>query len=343
MNARSTTPRGRTRGAWRRWATPSVLWLVPANVLLFVTLVVTQKDFVTATNFRTLMSAFAVTAVVALSQMVVIAAGGMNLAVGAIGAAAGLFSSFLMANGAPVWVALLVCLATGLACGALNGWIVAQFGLSSFIVTLATASVFTGITLGLTASQPIVGLPAEYRQLGQGTFLGIPYVGFFFLAAALLVYVVFFRLGVGRQILAYGGNPGATDLAGVPRWQIQTAVHGISGLLAALAGWMLLAQIGQGQPDIGSDWLLGSFAGPIIGGTLLAGGSMSILGTCLAVALLTQVSSAVIFIGLDPFWVLFLQGAIIVVAAVLDRLRIRDRPARRAPAAPIPDKEVVGA
>lgn len=300
---------------------PSVAWLVPANALLFLTLSVTQRQFLTDVNLGAMATSFAVSVVIAMSQMVVIAAGGMNLSIGSIGSISGLAACFLMASGVAVVAAIAIGLVIGVAAGGLNGLLVDRFGLSPFIVTLATASVFSGITLGFTQSQPITGLPAEFRSMGQASYGGIPALLLLAATAAVLVALVFRYTGFGRRILAFGGNPSATALAGVRTSGLNVGVHALSGALAAWAGILLLARIGQGQPDIGGDWLLPSFAAPIIGGTLLAGGYLSVTGTALAAALLTQVSTAVVFLGIDPFWSQLMQGAIIVFAAVLDRVR----------------------
>jgi ribose transport system permease protein len=301
----------------------SVIWLLPTNIAIFVLLSATQSQFFTAINAETLMGSLAITAIIAMAQMVVIAAGGLNLALGSIGAISGMSSCYLMVyTSMPMPLTLIVGILVGALCGSLNGFIVAQFRLSPFIVTLASASLFSGVVLGLSRSRPITNLPVSFQSLGQSKLGFVPVTFILFFLTASFVAWLFFFTGLGRQILAVGGNAPATELAGLGRRRTVIAVHCLSGTLGAWAGILLLAQVGQGAPDIGTDWLLSSFAAPIIGGTLLAGGYLTVFGTCLGAALLTQVASAVVFMQLNPFWVQFIQGLIIVGAAVLDRMRI---------------------
>jgi len=302
----------------------SVTWLLPTNVLLFVVLAATQERFLTRLSMDALLSNLAITVAISLGQMVVIAAGGMNLALGSIGALAGLASCYLMLHsGMPVVLSVCVGLIVGAVSGALNGLLVARFNLSAFIVTLATASVFTGIALGLTQDQPIAPLPASFLEIGTGSLGGLPMLFILGVVAAALVAWICRFTHFGRQLVALGGNSDAATLAGMATRKIIVGVHVLSGVLAAWAGILTMARLGQGQPDIGSDWLLSSFAAPIIGGTLFTGGYLSVSGTFLGAGLLTLVSTAAVFVRINPDWVQVIQGLVVVGAAVLDRARLR--------------------
>jgi ribose transport system permease protein len=318
----------------------SVTWLLPTNVLLFVVLAGTHDRFLTRLNIDALLSNLAITVAISLGQMVVIAAGGMNLALGSIGALSGLATCYLMLHrGVPMVFSVCIGIAVGAAAGILNGFLVARFNLSAFIVTLATSSVFTGVALGLTQAQPLTPLPTSFTRIGTGTVGGVPTLFVLGVVVAALVAWICRFTHFGRQLLALGGNRDASALAGMPTRRVIVGVHVLSGVLAAWAGILTMARLGQGQPDIGSDWLLSSFAAPIIGGTLFAGGYLSVSGTVLGAGLLTLVSSAAVFVRINPVWVEVIQGLVVVGAAILDRTRIRraTRPrARRASAEPVP-------
>jgi ribose transport system permease protein len=129
---------------------------------------------------------------------------------------------------------------------------------------------------------------------------------------------------LGRQLLAVGGNALAARLSGLPIRRATLTAHAISGFLAAVAGTMLMAQLGQGQPTIGATWVLPSFAGPIIGGAALSGGSAPVLGTVLAMVLISLIDDGLVLVNADPFWVQFLIGALILGAVVLGRTRLSD-------------------
>jgi ribose transport system permease protein len=138
---------------------------------------------------------------------------------------------------------------------------------------------------------------------------------------AALLGVFFARTVPGRHLLAYGGNPAAAELSGVSREWVVVAAHVLSGLLAAGAAVLAVAQLGSAQPTIGADWLLLSFAAPIIGGAALTGGSISVLGTMFAVILIALIENGMVLAKVDPYWVQFLLGALILAAVWLNRWR----------------------
>ena len=136
-----------------------------------------------------------------------------------------------------------------------------------------------------------------------------------------LLAVLFTRTVLGRQILAVGGNARAATLSGIPVDRVIVVVHALSGLLAATAAILLMARLGSAQPSIGTDWLLLSFAAPIIGGAALTGGYLSVLGTMFAVVLIALIENGMVLAKVDPYWVQFLLGALILAAVWLNRWR----------------------
>lgn len=295
---------------------------VIAVVVLSVGLSLAAPKFLSADNFTVLAYSVANLAVVAFAQMVVLAAGGMDLSVGAVGGLTAVVVGGLM----EVWhvptpLAILAGLALGAACGALNGVLVVRTGLSAFIVTLATASVFTGLNLGLTQGRPFYYLPDDFKAIGALTVFGVPVLLLVMLAIGAALWFVFSRTGLGRQILAVGANPRAAELAGVPIARSRIVVHALAGFLAAFAGIILTARLGVAQPSIGNDWLLQSFAAPIIGGTPLSGGFLSIPGVIAGALLLTIVANGLIQLNIDPYWTQLFSGLMILAAGGIDRVR----------------------
>lgn len=311
--------------AWttvRRMLADGAAGSIIAVVVLCAVLTLTTPRFASYDNFDVLAYGVANLAIVAFAQMVVIAAGGMDLSVGAMGGLAAVIVGGMM----EVWqvppaIAILAGLALGAAGGAITGWLVVRTGLSAFVVTLATASVFTGINLGLTSGRPFYYLPDDFKAIGSLRFAGIPMLLLFTLFVGLLLHLLFRNTGLGRQMLALGANPRAAELAGVPVERTRIAVHTLSGLLAATAGIMLTARLGVAQPSIGNDWLLNSFAAPIIGGTLLAGGYLSVAGAVFGALLLLIVGNGLIQLGIDTYWTQFFSGLIILAAGGIDRVR----------------------
>jgi len=274
-------------------------------------------------NFYVLLRNVSVTVVVGLSQMVVLAVGELNLSVGALGG----FVTVVLGLMMEVWhvplpLAILLALVIGSLAGLINGLLIVTSRINGFIITLATASAFTGMSLGLTQAIPFYQLPASFTRFGQAAFGPIPYV---LLVTVLLALVMAGLLGktvLGRQLLAVGGNRTAAALSGISINRSLVWAHTISGFLVAVAAVLGTAQLGSAQPTIGADWVLTSFAVPIIGGTALAGGYVSVVGTFLAAIIIALMNNGLILIQADPYWVQFLLGVLILGAVGLGQVRV---------------------
>ncbi len=300
------------------WFGPLVITLVAVTVIGGL-----SPAFLSSFNIRVLLQAIAVNALIALSQMIIIAIGQMNLSVGAIGGLAAIgFAGMMEVWGLPAPLAAAAALGIGLAAGLVNGAIIAWTGISAFVITLATLSIFKGINLGITEAQPFYGVPAGVKAFGNAVLIGpLPMVAVPAALAAVAIWVTLARLHIGRAILATGGNPHAAELSGISVPGTVVAAHALSGLLAAGAGVLLVARLQIGQPSIGDDWLILSFAAPVIGGAILAGGHVSVAGTLLGVAIVAIITQALVLFDIDPFLVQVVLGCLILGAVGLNRLR----------------------
>ena len=264
----------------------------------------------------------AVSVVIGFAQMVVIATGGMNISVGAIGGCAAMFTGWLLeACGLPVPIGILGGIAMGAVLGAINGILITRTGINSFIITLGTSSVFSGLMYVVTKVQAFSNLPPDFIDLGQTRWLGVsPLVWAMVLTAAGL-WFLYRGTRLGREMLATGANLQAARLSGVPVNRILALTHMLSGALAGLAGVMLLLRIGSAIPTIGGDWVLPSFAAPAVGGTLLSGGVVSVVGTFVGGLLLATIGNGLTLMNIPSFWVELTTGLVLLVAVLLDRAR----------------------
>lgn len=300
-------------------------WVGPfvVTVLAIVIVGALRPSFLSPFNVQILLLAISVNALVAFSQMVIIAIGQMNLSVGAIGGLAAIsFAGMMEVWGLPWPLAAVLSLGIGLLAGLTNGLLCAYTGISAFVITLATLSAYKGINLGITEAQPFYDIPEIVKSLGNATMLGpIPWLIVPFVISAVALWYLLFRLPLGRSVLAVGGNTHAAELSGISVPRIVVFAHAISGLLAAMAGIMLVARLQLGQPSIGDDWLILSFAAPIIGGALLTGGRVSVGGTVCGVAIVAIITQVLVLFNIDPFLVQVVLGVLILWAVGLNRLR----------------------
>ena len=211
-----------------------------------------------------------------------------------------LFGGMMEVFGVPLWLAVPIAISIGVLGGLVNGLLAARTGINGFIVTLATASAFTGVNLGLTKSVPFYKMPTALQDFGNGRIGAFPFLLIAPLVVSPLLALFLFRLPIGRRLLAVGGNSQAAALSGISPANAIVLAHCLSGLLAAIGAVLAVAQLGSAQPLIGSDWLLLSFAAPIIGGTALAGGYVSIIGAILAVLVIALIQNGLVLANVNP-------------------------------------------
>ena len=269
----------------------------------------------------------AVNIMIGFSMMVVIITGGLNLSVGAIGVSAAMFGGWLMeAFGLPWIPAIFGGLAMGAALGGINGVIIVRSGLHSFIITLATMSIFFGIMIFLTQAESYREISPTFASFGRVKILGVisPLL-ITTLVVAVLLSVLFRFTALGREMLAAGANPKAAELSGIRVDRTITYCHMLSGGLAAVAGLMLVSRTGAAIPSmagqLGQDWLLPAFLGPVLGGTLLTGGRVSVLGTLLGSFLVTMLTTGLLLMQVGAFWIQTYLGLLLLAAVLLDLAR----------------------
>jgi ribose transport system permease protein len=288
-----------------------------------------QPGFLSSFNLLTLGRALAIDIVIGFAQMVVLATGGMNLAVGAIGVCTVMTTGYLMQTlGLPVPVAIVGALALGAALGWLNGFAIVKTGVNSFVITLASANLFYGAMLILTKAVPLNALPPEVGAFGKMRInvftTALPASPLLLIAIVIgVILFILYRYSIlGRRILAAGANPRAAAMSGVPVDRVIVISHVLSGLLAAIAGVMVVARLGAAMPSVaGEDWLLPSFLGPVLGGTLLSGGFISVVGTMLGAFLVNTIRSGLLVLQIGNFWLQLFLGLILLLAVLADRYR----------------------
>lgn len=300
-------------------------WFGPlaVTILAIVLIGAFNPTFLSPLNIQVLLLAISINMLIAYAQMIIIAIGQMNLSVGAIGGLAAIaFAGMMQVWGLPAPIAAVLAVAIGLLAGLLNGAVIAFTGISAFVITLATLSVFKGINLAITRAQPFYDVPQIVKDFGNTTFLGpLPWL---VIPAAIvfgLMWLLLARLPPGRFILAVGGNAHAAELSGISVHKTVVTAHAISGVLAALAGVMLVARLQIGQPTIGDDWLILSFAAPVIGGAVLSGGHVSPSATVLGVVIVAIITQALVLFKIDPYLVQVVLGLLILWAVGINRWR----------------------
>jgi ribose transport system permease protein len=191
----------------------------------------------------------------------IIVAGGIDLSVGAILAFSSMLGAMVMQQGGPIWLGILVGIASGCLCGLINGLLSTQLKINPFIVTLGTMGIFRGAVLSISGGLPVHTLPKGFAFLSEGSLLGIPTVLYILFVSAAAVHVLLEHTRLGRYAFAIGSNAEAAFYAGIPVSFHTTAVYACGGLLTGLAGMIESSRLMTGQPTAGQGYELHGPAG----------------------------------------------------------------------------------
>lgn len=294
-------------------------------ILGFLVLVATSQGvLLSKESLQSFLTYLAIPILIGMAQMVVLAVGQMNLAVGAMGGVSSAVMAVLMADHKfPIWAGLFIGFLSALAMGAINGALVVVTQLNGFIITLGTMTILLGFQYRLVRTFTIDQYPTSLPDFGTKSIGPVPYILLISLAVSVLLSLYFTRTGSGRRVLATGGNPLAARLSGISNARSVFIAHTLSGALVGAASIITIASLSGINRSIGGDWMLSSFAAPIIGGVLMAGGTIAIYGTVMAAGVIRLVDIARAQYSLDPSIVSFTVGVVVLSTVALSEWRRR--------------------
>ena len=294
--------------------------LALAALILFGAL--RYDHFLGVFNVLTVLRYNAMFALVSLGMGFVIMTGGIDLSVGAVAALGSVASALLSPYG--LLPGLLAGVGAGLLAGSVSAFVIVRLRILPFIATLATMLAAGGVALLLAGNESVsVSYDTAFIELGQGDLLGLPVPAWIAVAAYLAGAVALNLTAWGRTVLAVGGGEEATRLMGLPADRVKASVYIVSGGLAGLAGVILAAQFGAGQPIEGVGWELFAIAAVVVGGTLLTGGVGSVGPTLAGVLLLGLIFNILNFenglgyISLSAYWQSVIRGLVLLLVVAL--------------------------
>jgi len=287
-------------------------------LLLAATMMIVEPRFFNTANVRAIGLDMAIVLILGIGMTVVITARGIDLSIGAIL----ILSSVVLAAalkdfGLPLWLAVVLSLATGMLCGFANGLMVAKLRMPDFIVTLASELVFRGLALVYAGGAVFYGFPEFFRFVGRGRLIGVPMPIVISLALAVIAHFIFTSHRLGLRLHAVGQNPVAARRLGINPDAYKIGSYVIMGFLAAVGGIVLTGRLDAVVASGAVTILLNTIAAVIVGGTNLFGGKGSILGTILGAVLLAMIANAVVMLGFEAFWQHVAAGIVILVTIAL--------------------------
>ena len=260
---------------------------------------------------------------IALGMTFVILTGGIDLSVGSTLALTSAIFAGLLQGGMPTILAILIALGLGLILGLVNGILITKGKLAPFIVTLATMTIFRGLTLVYMDGRPIAGPKDDFafQFLGKGQFFGIPFQVILFIIAYLILWILLTKTSYGRKIYAVGGNEKASFISGIKIDKVKILVYVISALMAVLSGLVLTSRLNSAQPTAGSAYEMDAIAAVVLGGTSMTGGSGSLTGTLIGILILGVLNNGLNLLGVSSFYQQIVKGVVILIAVLIDRKR----------------------
>ena len=289
-------------------------------VLLCVIVSIATSKFLKPNNLISVLRQISINAYIALGMTLIIILGHIDLSVGAIVAMSGTLTvGFIVTQGLPIPVAILLGILLGMVAGLISGMIVTYFRVPAFIITMAMMNVCSGVAYVYSGGQATRINNDFFSAIGTGyLFNTIPLP---FVYMIILIIVISFLLGktkFGTYIYAIGGNREAARLSGVPIKKVEIAVFTISGVLSAFAGLVLCSRMYSGQPSVGNGYELDAIAACVLGGTSMSGGKGRISGTIFGAMVIGIISNGLNLIGVSSYWQLIVKGLIIACAVLLD-------------------------
>ncbi|MBN2288608.1 MAG: ABC transporter permease [Candidatus Glassbacteria bacterium] len=293
-------------------------------VLMALVLSILSPYFLTLENLFAIGLQMSVIAIMAIGQMMIIIAAGIDLSVGSVLALSGVVCTSLLAGGVPVASALSAGIGVGVLCGLLNGVLVSRGRIPPFIATLGTMGMARGAALIISggAGIQLLELPGAFTFLGGGRlFSVVPVPVIITVVLALAGHGILKYTRMGRYTYAIGSNREAVRLSGVNIHRYLTMIYTFCGLLCGLAGVILASRLRSGQPTAGTGWELDVIAACVIGGASLSGGEGTILGAIIGALIMGVLRNGCNLLDISAFWQQVAIGAIIVVAVYIDQYR----------------------
>jgi ribose transport system permease protein len=300
------------------------LSLLVIFIVLCIVFSLLSPYFLTIDNFVNITKTLPVVGIVAIGETLVLLSGGVDLSVGSVAALSGVVTGLLWEQAElPIWIAALSGLGTAGMIGLINGLLVTRMNINPLISTLATFSAVRGLAFVLTNAQMNQLTHPQFQLIGRGDLLGVPVSFIIMLVLYGLFIFILRKTPFGRDLYAIGGNSMASRLAGIPTRRYLLIVFILSGLLAGVGGLVQASQLAAGAPQAATGMEFTVIAAVVLGGTSLAGGKGTLIGSLIGVFILRTLDNGLILTGVSSYYQEVARGAVLILAVGFDQLRTR--------------------
>ena len=300
----------------------SGLWA--ALIFIFILISLTNPSFFTMNNLLNVARQLSIKGILSLGMLLVILNGEIDLSVGAVLCITGLFAAAAQNAGLNLFYSIFFSLGGGALIGFFIGILVVKKNLPSFIVSLAAMIVLRGYAMIFSKSEPaITGLYHSFKEVGQGSILGIPIPVIIFIVVTIIFHFLLSSTSFGAKMYATGSNKEAAIFSGIKTDNIKIWVFIVMGIASALAGLILTARLGAANSKMGELYELDAIAAVIIGGTLFSGGVGSVSKVFPGIIILGILPNLLNMFEVSPYFQYHARGLIIILAYLLNTQKFR--------------------
>lgn len=292
-----------------------------AFILLFIIVAILNPSFLAPLNILNLLRQVSINALIAFGMTFVILTGGIDLSVGSTLALSSALMAGMIVSGIDPIIAIFISALLGAVMGAVNGILITKGKVAPFIATLATMTIFRGLTLVYMNGNPITGLGDNYafQLFGRGYFLGIPVPAITMIITFIILWFILHKTSFGRKTYAIGGNEKAAFVSGIKVDRVKWMIYSLAGMLAALAGAILTSRLNSAQSTAGTSYEMDAIAAVVLGGTSLSGGKGRIFGTLVGALIIGTLNNGLNLLGVSSFYQQVVKGIVILIAVLIDR------------------------
>ncbi|REK76674.1 ABC transporter permease [Paenibacillus paeoniae] len=312
-------------------------------VLVFVTMaILSPRTFLSLDSFSSMAFQFPVLGILSLAMMLSMISGGIDLSIVGIANLTSILAAMVMVRLIPegasagtsllyIAVGIVCAMIVGILCGLLNGFAVAKIGIPPILVTLGSMQMFMGLAIVITKGQAIVGLPEQFSAIGNGSVVGIPMPLIIFILCIGAAYLLLNRRPFGMKLQLLGSNPTASRYGGIRNTTVLLKTYALSGLLASIAGLVMIALTNSAKADYGTSYILQAILVVVLGGVNPNGGFGKIAGVVMAVLTLQFLSSGLNALHVGNFFKDFIWGIVLILVMVINvvspRMKWKRKPA----------------
>ncbi len=319
-------------------------------VLVFVILsFLRPQEFLSKYNLQSMASQFPELGIISLGMMVVILSGGIDLSIISVSTLAGVTGAWIMTKWGPpldigvegleremgsgafsgpvvILIAIVAIFAVALICGLINGFFIVKVGISPILVTLASMTLFEGISLYFTKGGSIAGLPVQFVKIASMNIFSIPLLFIIFVVVAIITGLFLERSSWGRSIYMLGSNPTASLFSGINTKRLTMSVYLFSAAMAAIAAIIISARYNSAKIGTGSSYILQSITIVVLGGTSISGGYGKVTGTVIALLIMQTLKTGLNIVGISTYIADIAAGAILIIVLIsnlyIERTRV---------------------